>query len=275
MIKNCLRKLIKELLKEEITDTSKINDEAVFNGYNPIEKIRNGLFHWVAVPFNGKFIYCQLRCPNATQIEQCGNITNIVEEKLQPDNIKKLNYEELIQIRNYQEALCKITFNIPTFDKILSVVGDNDFVISEKRKELEEIEKTFNENKNTMSEIEKATIDSRIKTIELQIGFILPDDTMAFITKWAMGNDISDIKKINKNMFLRAAVLAQINHKAPSDYISGTFTDYNKSEIDAYALSIYQDFQKDQKTVQESKHKWFLGGRKRTEDEEILPKRKK
>lgn len=269
-----LKKLIKDTLKDELTDNKTINDGTAFIGYNPLEKIRGALLCWVGVPFNKQIIFCQLRCPNATQIEQCGNISNIVEEKLNPDNIKKLDYDEIITIRNHQENLCKIVFNIPTFDNIASLMN-LDFVISEKRKELAEIEKKYEDNKDKMSVTEKQITDTRIRTLELQLGFILPDDTMAFITKWATGNDFSDIKKINRDTFLKAAVLAQVHHKAPSDYISGKFTDYNKIEIDAYALSVFNDFQRDQQIVKESKHNWFFGGRKRNKGTEFLPVRKK
>ena len=265
-------KCIDEELKKRLTGDASFNDEKSFIGYNPLEKIRGSLFCWVAVPFNGINIYCQLRCPNAVQIGQCGNITNIIEEKLQKE---KLNDDDLITIKNFQEELCKITFNIPTFDKICSLVGDGDFIISEKKKELKEIQKRFNENKDKITEVEKIDIDRQITNIEMQLGYILPDDTMSFITKWAMGCDVSDIKRINKDTFLRAAALAQANHKAPSDYISGRFTDFNKFEIDSYALSVYQDFLRDQQVVGETKRNLSWSGRNRAKNNEFLPKQEK
>jgi hypothetical protein len=235
------------------------------SGYNPIEKIRGGLFFWVAVPFNGVSVYCQLRCPNATQIEQCGDISNITLDN-QND---KLNYDDIITIRNYHEALCKLVFNIPTFDNIAQLVGVSDFVISEKKKELNEINIKYEKNKDILKDTQKEAISLQIRTLELQLGYILPDDTMAFITKWAMGNDVSDIKKINKETFLRAAALAERHHKAPSDYISGVLTDFNRNEIDVYAVSVYNQFLEEQKIVRQSKFKWILGGKK--SDGSILP----
>jgi hypothetical protein len=253
-----LKDLINSILDERLKNVSCINEQS-FIGFNPIEKIRGSLFCWIAVPFNGVDIFCQLRCPNATQIEQCGDISNIT---LDMKDGKSIEYEEIIKIRNYHEALCKITFNIPTFDHIAELIGNHDFVISEKRKEFELIKKQYENEKDNLNTTEKNTLELKIKTLELQIGFILPDDTMAFITRWAMGNDISDIKKITKDNFLRAAALAKAHNKAPSDYISGKFTDFNKKEIDAYALLVLDDYLKEQKIVKESKYKWFLGGRK-------------
>ena len=255
-----------ELIKQELNSyTITDNCTPLPIGYNPIEIIRDGLFHWIAVPFNGIDVWCQLRCPNATQIEQCGDMTNIID-----DDNKKLSYEDLIKTRNYQEEICKIVFNKPTFDNILTLVGNEDFVISEKKAKLEEITKFYEENINELSEVEKKTLDLQIKTINLQIGYILPDDTMAFVCKWAMGNDVSDIKKITKDNLLRAASLAKAHSKAPSEYLSGVFTDFNKNEIDTYAFTILDEFMQEKRIVEGGKHRWLLGGRKNTN---VLPKK--
>jgi hypothetical protein len=255
--------LIEKALDERLKDAKSFNDNALFVGYNPIEKIRGAMLIWVAVPFNGTDIFCQLRCPNATQIEQCGDISNIVIDK-------QYDHNDVITLRNYQENLCKLCFNIPTFDNIAQVVGVHDFVFSEKRKELEEINKKIEENKDILTGAQKDELSKKIEKLRREIGYILPDDTMAFITKWAMGNDVSDIKKIAKETFLRAAILAERHHKAPSDYISGIYTDFNRNEIDAYAVSVHNDFIKDQQTANGSKYRW-IGGRKNTDA--IMPKR--
>jgi hypothetical protein len=266
-----LVKLIENLLEKRLKGIKMFNDESLFIGYNPLEKIRGALYIWAAVPFNGEEVFCQLRCPNATQIEQCGDISNITIE-IQNNKDYKFSYDEMIEIRNYQEKLCKLVLNIPTFDHIVSIVGDNDFVISEKKEELTKLAERFEANKASMTEVEKQTIQTQIKTIELQIGYILPTDTMAFLTQWAMGNDISDIKKITKETFLRAASLAKASNKAPSDYLSGVFTDYNKHEIDAYAISVFDEFMKQYQVTKETKFQWLLGGRRRNSGT-LLPKK--
>jgi transcription-repair coupling factor (superfamily II helicase) len=179
-------------------------------------------------------------------------------------------YDEMIKLRNNQEEICKLVFNMPTFDRITSIVGDNDFVISEKKTELERITKYFEEKKVELSEVEKNNLANQIKTLNLQTGFILPDDTMAFITKWAMGDDVSDIKKTTKESFLRAASLAKAHNKAPSDYLSGVFTDFNKREIDTYAFVIFEEHMEERRVINGGKHTWFLGGRGKKIE---LPKR--
>ena len=257
LFKKAAKKVIGIELDERLKNVKTFNDKEFWNGYSPLEKIRGGLYQWVAVPFNGIDVFCQLRCPNSTQIDACGNISNITQY-LEKDKDYKLSQEELIQIRNYQEELCKITFNKPTFDQIATLVGENDFVISDKKKELAEKTKLFEENKEQMTEVDKSDIDRKIRTLELQLGFILPTDTMAFVTWWAMGNDVSQIKQITRETFLRAAALARINHKAPTDYISGVFTDYNKIEIDNHAINVLEEYMKDQEIVKGAKHRWLL-----------------
>jgi len=259
-----LRQQLLEIMNEVIARRTVTSTGAVLPiGYNPIEHIRGALFHWIAVPFNGTDIWCQLRCPNATQLEQCGDISNIILDKEKESDKPALKYEEIIKIRNYQEKLSQLVLNNPTFDNIASLVGEKDFVLSEKKKELELIQKKFDENKEEMTEVEKNIIDTQIHTLELQLGFILPDDTMAFLTQWAMGNDISDVKKLTKENLLRAASLAKAHNKAPSDYLSGIFTDFNKNEIDTYAIIVLEEYIKERQIVDSSKHRW-IGCRKGT-----------
>ena len=227
-------------------------------GYNPLEAIRGGLFHWVAVPFNGADVFCQLRCPNATQIEQCGDIGSITDGA---DGDGTYDYDEIIRLRNYQERLCELVFNVPAFDDIATLVGERDFVMSRKRRELAEISREL--KAGGMSREERAAGEARVKTLELELGFVLPDDTMTFVTRWAMGNDVSDVKKITRETFIRAAALAQAHNKAPSDYISGVFTDHNRAEIDAHAAVVYADYRRDRQAEREGCGgvRWFLGGK--------------
>ena len=234
-------------------------------GYNPLEKIRGGLLHWVAVPFNGTDVFCQLRCPNATQLEQCGDISNITidREKGTDGKPSDYSYDETLQIRNYQEALCQLVLNVPTFDGIASLVGEHDFVIRDKRAELEAIKDRFAAERENMTATEGKTLETRMEALELQLGFILPDDTMAFLCQWAMGNDVSSIKKITKENILKAASLAKAHNKAPSDYLSGVFTDHNRADIDSHAFMILSEFIKEYEATQAKGNTRMIGGKKR------------
>ena len=255
-MRNRIKTHIKQLIAEELASRTVTTTGSVLpTGYNPLEHIRGGLFHWIAVPFNGVDVWCELRCPNATQLQTCGDITNIIGEN-KPENY---SLDNLIELQNYKENICRLVLNKPKYDEIATIVGREDFVISEKQKELVELEKRFEEHKDEMTETEKKILQTQINTVNLIIGYILPEDTMNFLASWGMGNDVSDIKKINKQMFLRAASLAKVHNKAPSDYLAGVFTEYNKMEIDAHAVSVLDEFLEEQRSVA-GKYKW-LGGK--------------
>jgi hypothetical protein len=260
-MKNLLAGYINKTIEKEFSKRMPIAGQNLPIGYNPLEVIRGGLFHWILVPFNGIDVLCQLRCSNATQIEQCGDFSNIIAP-LKESEGKIMTYEQVIAIRNYQEKLCELSFNIPKYNEICAIVNKNDFVISEKKEELAILENKI-DNETNLTDTQKRELQERINFINTTIGFLLPDDTMAFITKWAMGNDISQVKNLTKDQFLRAASLAKTHNKAPSDYLSGVFTDFNKNEIDSFAFLVLDEFQKDQEIVRDSKMNWFLGGRKK------------
>ena len=257
-IRNYIDKQITEIFKRSVIPDA----PALPVGYNPLERIRGGLFHWVLVPFNKTEVWCQLRCLNQSQLEACGDMSCIMP---QGEGKEKPGKERLLEIRNYQEALCRAVMNKPLFDDIFKLVGAEDFVLSEKREQLAEIRRAIDGNKGSLTEIELDNLNVKADTLELFLGYILPTDTMDFITWWAMGLDVSNIKKIPYNKFLEAAILAERNKGAPTDYISGVYTDHDKNDINKHAWSVYFDYI-DQKKIEtgtagKSKFK-FIGGPK-------------
>lgn len=251
-----------DLIKKELSAHTRQGGPLLPVGYNPLSAIRGALLVWAPVPFNGVKVWCQLRCPNATQLEQCGDFSSILLS-VQGEEKKELEYDDILAVRNYQENICKLVFNIPKFNEIARIIDRTDFVISEKKNELARLTKEIEENEDNLSYAEKLDLDAQIKELALMTGYILPDDAMAFVTRWAVGADVSQITELTKDQYLRAAALARAHHKAPSDYISGVFTDFNRKEIDTFAYAVFEQFQKDQETVRNSKYHWFLGGRKK------------
>jgi hypothetical protein len=209
-------------------------------GYNPLDKIRDGLFHWVPVPFNGVKVLCELRCPNETQISSCGNWQTIYENiKLPNQKIEDLQ-ASMIDYYEYYEKLCKIVFHTPTFDNLVAKICDLDFVISEKQRELENIRKKIELNKMNMPEHVLRELNAKYNEIALAIGFILPHDAMAFISQWVHARDLTDMKYLNNEMLLNAAFKARAYNKPPHEFIEGVFTSHNATEIDSYALTLLE-----------------------------------
>jgi hypothetical protein len=249
MSKGLLYRLVASVLEQWTVAAPK---QVLPPGYNPLEVIRGGLFHWVAVPFNGVKVWCELRCMNGTQMRTCGDFSNIMAGEA-----PEVSYEKLIALRNYQEKLIIGTLNRPTYDEIASLIGKQDFVVQAKRRELEELKaRALRE----LPPAQQEEIQRRIRDTELFLGYLLPEDTMGFLSSWASGNDVSQIKQVTDEQFLEAAILAENGHDNPTDHIPGVFTDHNKPDMDRYAWSVYADYLK-HKRIEKTAHSG--GGRGR------------
>lgn len=216
-------------------------------GYNPIAEIRGAMFHWLLVPFfadrGGKKVWCYCRCLNATQLKACGNIMSLII----PDEKKKESTkEDLIELYNAMEKVCSAVLVFPTFDEIIKDITGQDPRIEEKRKQLAELEKELDSDRK-INTTEKIEIQKSIDKLNQEIGFLLPDDAMGFLTGWALGTDITDINKVTREMLLEAAHLARASSKAPHEYLSGVFTDKHMEEIDIKAWSLLSEFDEDKK----------------------------
>ena len=245
-VKNVVLNIVKDYIEPKST--------AAPDGYNPLDKIRGGLFHWVCVPFNGTYIWCQLRCLNATQLDACGAVTliNIVKEHEKEHKATSEDFDKFIEIRNIQEKICREVFNNPTFEEIEKIVIGEDNVLKSKKEQLNKIKKT---DLSGMTEEQKKEINSRIDKLELELGFLLPEDTMAFCTSWGLGIDISDIKKLTEEQLRDAAILATRGHDNPTDHISGRYTDRDREDINKRAWSLYEDYMHVKQREYELTHK--------------------
>ena len=233
LVKNVVLNIVKDYIEPKV--------ESPQDGYNPLNKIRDGLLHWVAVPFNGTYVWCQLRCLNATQMNECGAVTliDVVKDHEKEHKPSSRDFDKFIEIRNIQESLCREVFNNPTFAEIEKLILGEDNVLKSKKEELEKIKKT---DLSGLTDEQKKEINSRIDKLELELGFLLPEDTMSFCTAWGLGIDVSDIKKLSEEQLRDAAILATRGHDNPTDHISGQYTDRDKEDINMRAWSIYEDY---------------------------------
>lgn len=232
MFNGLIRRAVNQEIERRLADIPKPSSPP--QGYNPLEVIRGGMYHWVYVPINKTFAWMQLRTSNATQLEACGVVSMV--EKL--GGVKDSSVEEMLEIRNQMESICKITMNNPTFDEFISMITDSDVVHSKMRLELERIKAI---DCTGMSAMEKDCIDTKIKELELHLAFLLPENTFDFIVKWALGADVSDIKKVSREKLLEAAILANIGHDSPHDHLNGCFTDRDPSDLDKSAWAVYNE----------------------------------
>jgi len=67
---------------------------------------------------------------------------------------------------------------------------------------------------------------------------------------------------VPRRQLLRAASLAKAANRAPSDYVSGTYTDFNRAEIDAQAWLALGEHMKDAKEMKKGRRILRFGGGK-------------
>ncbi|MDR1952361.1 MAG: hypothetical protein LBQ37_02455 [Elusimicrobiota bacterium] len=246
MIKKWIEKICRYVLSEYFRDKTVYKMTA---GYDPLPLIRNEIFTWIYLPFNGGRVWCNLRSLNANQIETCGDfalLQNIAK------NTEKATHSDVIKMRNAQEKLAVAVLNRPTYKDIEKLIFDDDNVIKEKKDELESIKNKIKKNKGKLTAAQFTELQNRVNELEFFVGYILPEDTFGFLTKWALGIDITEIKSLSRQKLLEAAILAENAKKAPTDYISGIFTDRDKSEIDKAAWIIFNEYQEEEKTRREN-----------------------
>jgi hypothetical protein len=230
-------------------------------GYNPIHVIRGAMFHEICVPFNNSPVWCYVTCLNSIQIQSAGDISCLCfnDEK----KSEKYDIIEVIKRKNVQENLVKLVLVKPTFDEIIGMIIDENFIISEKIKALEKIK---NEIKTAqLNNSERKKLQRKIEKIEFHIGFLLPDDTMSFLTSWALGIEITDIKKLSRDILLDAAIMAANGKDNPSDHITGVFTDFQREDINKHAWYIYKEYIDDKEReskLKKSKYRWYGGKNK-------------
>jgi hypothetical protein len=197
--------------------------------YEPLSEIRRALYHWVYVPFNDARVWLELRCLNAIQIKACGDMS-----LLEIIAAKKAAEEDELNLLNLQENLARAVMNTPTYEEFEKIVLGRDRVLDERRKKLAEVEELASKDKRL-----ERTYGNEINNLKKFVGYLLPMNTMAFLTRWALGVDVSDIKKLSKDHLLEAAHLAKAGGDNPHDHIAGLLTDRDMEEIDRAAWHLW------------------------------------
>lgn len=242
MFDKLISKHVQKAIDARFTEKEKVSPPS---GYNSLEVMRGGLYHWIAIPFNDIAVWCKLRTPRLTELESESPVS-LIEGNQEKKNIESV--EELVAIRNMQEAHAKCVLVSPTFDEIYKMVTGEDAHFAEKKKELEEIKKISLEG---LSANEKDVIIKMIYKAELSIAYVLPDDTMTFLSAWAVGTDVSEIKKVNDEKFLEAALLSRRYGGKATDYIKGVFTERDEPDMNKYAMIVEHRYNEEKRIEKE------------------------
>ena len=207
-------------------------------------------------PWNGTPVPVKIRMLNKTQIDSCGDFS-LLSDRLASEDASPLEFSDLITIKNIQEKLLERSIVEPTFKEILNVAGASDLVTS--IREQLSIHKATLKTKGNPKDKEYREIEAEIDSLELYLGFLLPDDFMASITEYILQLNNTDINLVSQDMLLESAFLAKRGNDNPSDHIDGIFTEHQKSDINKTAWIIYDRFLEQEKIKKETTNNWVRG----------------
>jgi hypothetical protein len=217
-----------------------------------IENIDRAAFPVIPFSFNGSTIACKVRCLNGVQLRAIGEFSLIDISKISEKEAPSL--QDIINTRNWQEAVIKETLISPTFNEILDKIYSKDNRINELKARAKKIRHLIDKVEDNK---DKKDLQKEIDSIELYIGTLLPDDFMNDVTAWATGSNRTDIKKLTRETLLEAAILANNGKDNPADHLSGNFLDWHKDEINKAAWQVFNDYQREKQI--EDDHKGIFG----------------
>jgi hypothetical protein len=173
------------------------------------------------------------------QVQSIGNFSLIETEEYKWSRApeKKIRWSEILNYTELNVKICKAALVSPTYDEIFSIIGNSGFNL-EIKTQIEHINKQIEKLPNGPARQE---CETRRDALILAWEIILPSDFMAEVIDAALGIGKSDIKKVTEEILYNAAILAERGHKAPHEYITGVFSDYNKRDIDTRAWVIYEE----------------------------------
>jgi hypothetical protein len=228
-----LGKAIRREVEKQLAGIS-VKPEAVLpKTYAALPEMRRGMYRHVYVPFGGAHVWMELRSLNATQIRECGDIA-LIETMAKKKNPSRA---EALELRNTVENLAKAVMNSPTWAEFEAIVYGRDNVIRERRERLAALR-----GKAAADPALEKQFRAEIESLEVFTGYLLPENAMQFLAEYALGLDISDVKKLTADRLLEAAAWARRHGGKPHEYFEGSvLTDRDRPEIDGAAAALYDE----------------------------------
>lgn len=209
----------------------------------PLNHIEESVYPLIMAPWNGDPLgMVQVKRLSQTEIESCGEVslieTFIDKRRAEAPTERQVHQYGLLQHRILKKALIS-----PSYDQIMDL-----FDQKEMRKKFWDDIQELKRQAESLKTSPKKTKDLReVRDLERQYFGCFPGDFTGAVMATALSIDKSDIKNITEDMLLKAAILADKGHKRPSELIGGTFTDFNKADIDLRAWNLKAE--KDQKNA--------------------------
>jgi hypothetical protein len=203
------------------------------NKLTDIESLKDDQYPLVYTTWNGNPALVKCRLLTSAQLQACGDFSLIQTERDKINADKKLTPKELIEYASTMHNIVEAALVSPTYEQLMNMVQAND-LWKKAKKELDELQELCKGIR--INDYRRKKAEDEINKKRIWVDIILPEDFMAYIFCYVIDLSRSDIKKVTEEMLLNAAILAEKWSKAPSDYISGMFTEHNKMDIDRRAL---------------------------------------
>lgn len=190
----------------------------------------------IMAPFFGVPLPCIVNKLTYTQIRACGDFSLIQTARdIVASEVRKMTTEEMVDYSELQYNIIQKSLLHPTYDEIMSL-GEYDVLRINAEKELDELEVIIKAMPNG---IQKNELTEQYYTVKMNSQYLLPDDFVSFIMRFALDQDNSDIKDVSEEMLFEAAIRAKNGSGNPSDHLPGNFTEFNKVDVNNRAWIVY------------------------------------
>lgn len=207
----------------------------------------------VIAPWNGKPVPVTIRMLDSVSMTSCGDF-NTVSHVIK-DDVASVKTEDIIKAKNIHENMLKLALVHPTFNELEEYLISKDFY-KQAQKEIEDIKELTTQLTN---EVDKDKYIKKLELLEISISFLVPEDFTAYIITILLQREATDLNKLTRNTLLHAGFLGETYNTRPSEYIEGTFTSKQRTDIDITALNLVADYREQQK-VSKSGMKWIGRG---------------
>ena len=198
----------------------------------------------ITIPFNGNLVPVKIRELTQAQIYSCGGSDMSLIETFQ-DKIRMKRKPSLKEICLYADMLnsiAKLALVSPTYGEVVALCKLDDKTETAFRAELKEIDALLKEAPKGPIKTELANLMLAKRT---QLDLVVPDDFLNSIITYALGISKSDIKLVTEDMLYNAAISAKLCNDSPCNHLDGSFSPFNKEDINRRALQIYAEKRKD------------------------------
>ena len=230
------------------------NTEAPIEEVSVTDKMSEASFPIIAVKFNGVLVNCKVRSLTQVQIQSIGDF-GVVDISTVKSGGKGPTLDEVSEMRSLQVALVKETLVSPTFKEIEEKVYGQDIVLTERMEKI----KTLRARLDDVDQKDRKEFEAQLHGLELYAANYLPVDFLDEVTSWAMGTTRTDIKKVTREMLLRAAFLAVNGKDNPADHLQGEFLAQHTDELNQKAWIVYKEYLDDKELEKKGVQK-VVGG---------------